>query len=294
MTYFTCKLMILASLTACIPVHKADLQSQSTNVTFVGSFSGTKGATEIYFGQEKAPLAKTISQGTFRIEIPRAMIEESSDRRLYFYSNQGEAAASNEIMNFEIGEKNLDPIVLTAEIKMNGSVLTLNNGVPTPVPFAEITVGRRTTQTDAEGKYTVFAPSRIELPVLIHKEDFVQTKALWQINDATETRNFHLYKRLEPIGHISFPSQALRTGTTVPVFLDSTQTAAYIRIASVPFTTPAELDGSWLNLSKPISLPTESLSQLNLYYQFADKDKKVLSPILIFSNLESAANAVSP
>lgn len=283
MNRYGIKLLTLALLSACVPDAKNDVHNQSTNVSFVGSFSGTSGTTAIYFGRDEAPLAQTASAGQFTIEIPRALIEKSSDRRLYFYSTSGETAVSEEITDYEIGEKKLANIKLAPPLTMTGSVLAANDGPATPVADAEIIVGRQTAKTDAKGHYTIMVARNAEVAVLLHKEGFVQTRALWTTTDLEETRDFHLYNKLEPIGSLSIAATTRFAATRVPLYLESTPSAAYVRLGDAPFTTEADLDGTWQDLSQAISLSPDAAAQPNIYYQFADKDKKLLGPIQVFT-----------
>ncbi|RYZ48136.1 MAG: hypothetical protein EOP07_26155 [Proteobacteria bacterium] len=292
MKSFGLKLIALVALSACVPGAKNDAQNQqSTNVTLVGAFSGTTGSTNVYFGKETTPLLANSTPGSFRIEIPRELLDRSDDRRLYFYSSNGEAAVTEEILPFEFGEKNIDTLVLESELSMTGTVLTLGlDGINKPVADAEIEVGRNKVKTLADGSYTITMPKNVELPVRLQKTGFVQTRALWMSSDLEENRDFHLYTKLEPTGTISIPTTTRFAATTVPLYLESTPSAAFVRIGSTSFTTAADADATWLDLSKDISLSSETLSQVKLYYQFADKDKKVLGPIQVFSPNNNAVN----
>lgn len=278
------KLLTVVLLSACVPNAKPEVQSQPTDVTFIGSFSGSQGTTKVYFGQEKTPFVTTTTQGVFHIEIPRTLIDKSSDRRLYFYNSKGETAVSEEIQAYDLGEKKIEDVTLTPPLSMTGTVLSTVNGKETPVANAEILVGRASATTDAAGNYQIDAPRSCEVPVLLHKEGFVQTHALWFTEELEELRNFHLFTKLEPTGSLSIPSTLRFAATTVPLYLESTPNAAFVRIGTAPFTVSAEADSSWLDLSKGISLSSETVSEIKLYYQFADKDKKIIGSVQVYSN----------
>ena len=277
------KLLSVVLLSACVPAAKPEVQSQPIDVTFVGSFSGSAGTTKIYFGKEETPFVTTTTQGVFHIQILRALIEKSSDRRLYFYNSNGQQAVSEEILAFDNGEKKIKDVELASPLLMTGTVLATVNGKEAPIADAEIVVGREKATTDKAGNYQIDAPRNTEVPVLLHKKGFVQTRALWTTEESEESRNFHLFTRLEPMGSLSIPSTVRFAATTVPLYLESTPNAAFVRIGTAAFTVSAEADSTWLDLSKNISLSSSTVSEINLYYQFADKDKKIVGPVQVFS-----------
>ena len=283
MKWYGICLLAVTSLTACLRGTRADIQNQSTNVILVGSFSGGSGPTEIFFGQKREPLVTTTNAGSFQVEVPRALIETSVDRRLYFCSSSGEAAATPSISDFESGEKQLDPVVLKPQLPMIGTVSGVMSGVTTPVADAEILVGRNYAKTDADGKFSVLAPSLSELPVVIQKTGFVQTRGLWAVSSVSEVREFHLYNRIEPTGSLSIAVAPRLVGASPSVYLEGTPAAAYVRISAAPFTTEPQTESAWFEVMKKVTLSAAVLSQPTLYYQFADKDKKVFSPVLNFT-----------
>lgn len=274
--------LTLSGLYACVPGASPDVQSQSTSVTMIGTFASSGGGTDIYFGNIEAPIARTQDRGSFRIEIPRALIEKESDRRLYFYSDLGEAGASVEITEFEAGPKSLETVRLSPTLAFSGSVLTMEDGVLVPVKDAEVRVGRASVLSDAAGRYTITAPQNASLPVEVKKNGFVITRAQWQTTGEGEDRPFHLYKTLSPAGQLTLPVLPRLTmdpEAEIALYLDSTPSSAYVRVATTPFAVAPELDSSWINLKETVKIRAADLKKPVLYYQFADKDKKAVSPV---------------
>jgi hypothetical protein len=274
--------LTLSGLYACVPGASPDVQSQSTSVTMIGTFVSSGGATDIYFGNIEAPIARTQDRGSFRIEIPRALIEKESDRRLYFYSDLGEAGASAEITEFESGPKTLETVQLSPTVEFSGSVLTMDEGALVPVKEAAVRVGRTSVLSDAEGRYIISAPQNANLPVEVMKNGFVITRAQWQSTSVAEDRPFRLYKTLSPAGQLSLPVLprfSMAPETEIALYLDSTPGSAYVRVSTTPFTVAPELDGSWRSLKESVTIRAADLTKPALYYQFADKDKKAVSPV---------------
>ncbi len=274
--------LTLSQLNACVADAERDVKSQNTNVVMVGTFRSNGGSTDIYFGNNEAPIATTGDRGSYRIEIPRSVIDQSADRRLYFYSSLGEAGTSAEIKEFESGEKTIDTVFLAPTVQMQGLVSSLENGAATPASGATIKVGRAVAQTNDQGRYTILVPQNSKLPVEVQKKSFVITRATWDISDLAEERSFTLYTKLDPEGRVALPvrQRLMKTpDTQVPLYIESTPSARFIRISVTPLTVAPEVDGTWISLKESVTIKTSDLSQPILYYQFADEDKKVLSSV---------------
>ncbi|MES2743907.1 MAG: hypothetical protein V4655_00710 [Bdellovibrionota bacterium] len=274
--------LTLSQLTACVADAEREVNPQNTNVVMVGTFRSNGGSTDIYFGNNEAPLATTSDRGSYRIEIPRATLDESSDRRLYFYSSLGEAGTSPEIKEFDSGEKTIDTVFLAPAVEMKGAVSIFENGVPTPANGATIKVGRAVAQTDAQGRYSILLPQNSFLPVELQKKGFVITRATWQTSDISEERPFTLYTKLDPEGRVTLPvrQRLMDTPKTrVPLYIESTPSARYVRVSTSPFTVSPDLDSTWFSTKEAVTIKASDLSQDVLYYQFADENKKALSPV---------------
>lgn len=273
--------LTLFGLNACVPAAKPEVQNQSTSVTMIGTFISSGGSTDIYFGSDATPIARAEDRGSFRVEIPRALIEKENDRRLYFYSDLGEAGASPEFTAFETGLKPMATIQLAPTVDFSGTVLSLVDGQSTPVKDAKVRVGRSSTLTDAEGRYAIKAPRNARLPVEVMKNGYVITRALWLSTEIDEDRPFYLYQSLSPEGRLTLPVLPRLLADPeirIPLYLDSTPNAAYLRVATKPFAVAPELDSGWIDIKKGVSISAGDLKQAILYYQFADKDKKAVSP----------------
>lgn len=278
--------LTLAGLYACVPGSKEEVNNQSTKVTMVGSFRSNGGSTDIYFGKSDSPIATTTEQGSFKIEIPRELIESTDDRRLYFYSSLREEGVSAEITEFESGTKSLGTVQLRPVLEVEGIVSASDKGTLVPVSGAEVRIGRIKATTDANGRYTASLPQQTKLIVEVEKAGFVITKSRWFTADVNEVRPFRLYKNLEPQGFLSMPTQERRLkddDSAVVINVDSTPGTEWVRISSAPFSVEAELDSSWQSLSKAITVPNSDLSSSELYYQFADGEKRILSPVQVMS-----------
>lgn len=276
--------LTLSGLYACVPGARQDVENQNTKVTMIGTFVSNGGSTDIYFGNGEAPLATTGDKGSFRIEIPRALIEKTEDRRLYFYSSLGEAGVSSEITEFESGTKAMDTVYLSPTVSVEGDILTVEQSMEKPVKEAEIQVGRAKALSDESGHYTIQVPRNVKLPVEVKKSGFVITRANWQTSDLSEERPFYLYTKLGPEGHVRLPVQERLLEdqeTKVPLYIESTPSAEYVRVSTVAFTVDPELDSTWQSLKDVVAIKAADLRQAQLYYQFADKDKKVVSGVSV-------------
>ncbi|MBC7659028.1 MAG: hypothetical protein H7249_04905 [Chitinophagaceae bacterium] len=268
-------ILALVTLVACVPDAKQNIHNQNPSVTLSGGFVSLGGTTKIYFGNEISPLLETGSSASFTVKVPRSVIEASHDRHLYFYSSNGEAAVSNEITDYETGTKLLPTLTLAPEILLSGSILSGT----TPVPGAKLSVGRSVAMSLADGTYTLRAPVGAPLPVALTKSGYVITKAFWSVSVA-ETRNFHLYSSLAPTGSIHVPVSNRILMTMLPLSLENTEGAAYVRISASAFNLTPEQETAWLPLNGPISIPTAVESNPVLYYQFANSNKSVVGEVL--------------
>ncbi len=267
--------LALASLQACVPDADPGVQSQSTQVVMVGSFASSGGTTDIYFGSLPAPIGKTEAKGSYRVELPRALLEKETDRRLYFYSSTGETGASEEIGAFDLGEKTIPAVTLSTPIEFTGLVESGDETNRLPIKDAIVRIGRLSATTDASGRYSIAVPRNATLPVEVQSRGYVLTKARWSSQEISEERNFPLFSQLKPLGKITLPTRErdlLAKSTSVSLNLARTPSASKVRISTAPFTTPPALDAGWQSTDKPLSISTTDLAKGVLYYQFSDEN----------------------
>jgi hypothetical protein len=237
-----------------------------------------QGSATLYVEQSATPEGRTADDGSFAFTFDAARLEalrlqyglQSRTLRLYFISETMEAL--NESVNLDYrGDMDLGTITMQPATPVTGRIL--NAG--TPVENARVRLGRKEFLTAADGTFTASIPAATPTPLLVEKKGFVQTKGTWQPGAAI--RDVELYTDLAPYGTIEvLPlDRTLVDNKSVSVNYSATSTARYIRFSYVANDFSKTV---WLDLNKSLRLAPPAANVI--YFQFADQDQKVVSPVL--------------
>lgn len=283
-------LFSLLLTTGCLPQPESDVQKAKPELIIRGRVLHSSelfaGPTAIYVEQSAAPETLSAEDGSFvftfdadRLDALRLQYGLQNPRvHLYFVSESANPeSAVVDFINIKYrGEMDLGEVQLQTETPVSGRVVAYGSAVPE----ARVLLGRKELFTAADGTFSATVPASMTTPLLVEKKGFVQTKGTWL--PSGQQRDVELYSDLTPVGSIDAPP-VLRTAFNNPIsFSYSANGGAYwIRFAGSPdaLTNNYEPEAPWMDLRQPLQI----LSAPVIYYQFADRDQKILGPILSYT-----------
>jgi hypothetical protein len=284
-------LFSLFCVTACLPQPKSDVQKAKAELIVQGrilhSSETLGGSTAVYIEQQPTAEAITADDGSFAFALDDERLDalrlqyglQDSLLHLYFVSESGNSeSAVLHVLNIQNrGEMNLGDIQLQEETAVAGRVVAYGS----PVADARVRLGRKEILTAADGSFSSTLPSRFATPLLIESKGFVQTRGTWLPGD--QERDIELYNDLTPVGSIEAQAIPRTLGNTlISLSYSANGTARWIRFAHDPdlLVDSYEADAPWQDLRQPLQIVgTASV----IYYQFADRDQKILGPVMSYT-----------
>ncbi|HYX33123.1 MAG TPA: hypothetical protein VE954_08395 [Oligoflexus sp.] len=277
-------------VTGCLPQPSSDVQKARPELTIKGrilhSSESLSGRTAVYLEQNSAPEALSADDGSFDLTLDTERLAalrlqyglQNSRLHLYFVpENADPESAVIDSINLESrGEMDLGNVLMQPNTTVTGRVVAYG----APVPEARVRLGRQELITAEDGSFSADVPAQLSTPLLVEKRGFVQTKGTWLAS--VQERDLELYSDLTPVGSIA-AEPTLRNAGNTPISLSySANGAAYwIRFAgrAEVLDENYESDAPWLDLRQPLQI----LSAPVIYYQFADRDQKILGPVLSYT-----------
>lgn len=284
-------LFSLLCITACLPQPKSDVQKAKPELLIQGrilhSSESLSGSTAIFIEQEEAAEAISAEDGSFALTLDEDRLEalrlryglQDSRLHLYFMSESGnpESTVLNVLNIQNRGAMDLGDIQLQGEVPVAGRIVA--QGIP--AADARVRLGRKEIQTAADGTFALTLPSQSATPLLVEKKGFVQTRGTWL--PSNQPRDIELYSDLNPVGSIE-AQPILRSVSSQPISLSysANGTARWIRFANNPGALSQGYvpDAPWQDLQQPLQIIP---SAATIYYQFADRDQKILGPVLSYT-----------
>jgi hypothetical protein len=276
--------LLLAS--GCLPQPSSEMQKARPELLIQGrvlhSNEAFSGPTAIYVERSANPETFSAEDGSFsfsfdadRLELLRLKYGLNNQfLQLYFVSANGypESAVKGMIDIKARGEMNLGEVQLGLESPIIGRVVAYGAGVAD----ARVLIGRQELITAADGTFTAMIPEQSSTPLVIEKSGFVQTNGNWLPGEST--RDIELYSKLSPVGSINVtPILRTRSNQMVPLSYSANRAAHWIRFAGSPeyLVKSFEADAPWVDLRQPLQISNLPV----VYYQFADRDLKILGPV---------------
>lgn len=284
-------LFSLLCVTACLPQPKSDVQKARPELLIQGrilhSSATLSGNTAIFIEQEPVADAISAEDGSFAMTLDEDRLEalrlqyglQDARLHLYFMSENGnpESAVLNVLNIQNRGAMNLGDVQLQAEVPVTGRIVA--QGVP--ASDARVRLGRREIQAAADGTFSLTLPAQSATPLLVEKKGFVQTRGTWL--PTNQPRDIELYSDLNPMGSIE-AQPIVRSTSNQPISLSYSATGAarWIRFANNPevLTQGYVPDAPWQDLQQPLQIMPAAAT---IYYQFADRDQKILGPVLSYT-----------
>jgi len=241
------------------------------------------GNTAIFIEQEPIAESITAEDGSFALTLDEDRLKalrlqyglQDSLLHLYFTSEIGnpESAVLNVLNIQNRGVMDLGDVQLYAEVPVEGRAMA--QGVP--ADDARIRLGRKEIQTAADGSFSLTLPAQSATPLLVEKKGFVQTRGTWL--PGNQPRDIELYSELTPVGSIETqPIPRILGNQPISLSYSANGTARWIRFANSPgaLSQGYAADAPWQDLRQPLQIMP---SAATLYYQFADRDQKILGPV---------------
>jgi hypothetical protein len=284
-------LFSLLCITACLPQPKSDVQKAKAELMIQGrvlhSSASLSGNTAIFIEQEPVAEAISAEDGSFALTLDEDRLEalrlqyglQDARLHLYFISENGnpEAAVLNVLNIQNRGAMNLGDVQLQAEVPVTGRVVA--QGMP--AADARVRVGRKDIQTAADGTFSLTLPAQTATPLVVEKKGFVQTRGTWL--PGNQPRDIELYTDLTPVGNIEAEA-ILRSAGNQPISLSYSATGAarWIRFANNPGVLSQSYvpEAPWQDLGQSLQVMP---SAGTIYYQFADRDQKILGPVMSYT-----------
>lgn len=292
--------LALFSVTACLKKPASDMASLDFPLRITGKIEDSQGLAAadiaVYIAQEEAPEILSSSDGSFlltidseRMSVLRAKYSPlGQPLHLYFVKSgvPGEAASYNQLQPISIGDLDLGIIKLEPQLAISGVVRAAKRLEQSPLPIegAYVRVGRNAALTNIEGRFALYAPARNALPILITQKGYVQTQGTWHLSATADERAFVLYDRLSVDGQLAIPSSFRNNDPTIKnitLSLSANILSRWVRLAlqEDELLDPNNTRAAWQHVESPIQVPLSAATPEAVFYQFADKDKKDLSPI---------------
>ncbi len=293
-------LVYALGLAACLPGPKSETEKSNPSLTLSGQVLSSDGQpagqTAIYIEQFSAPELLSSSDGSFTLSFDAKRLNQlrlqyglqKQPLRIYFVNerNNSESTVMQVLELTARGERSLGRVILQTEVLISGQVLALSkaDGSLQPIAAARVLLGRKALVTDGDGKFSGTAPMNTMSPVTIEKKGFVQT--LGECLPGEGVQEFRLFDSLIPTGSIAVTPSGLESFN--PSFVlnySANSTAQWVRFASSPelLQKTFEVSSPWMDFSQALKANFSKGS--TIYYQFTDRDKKVLGPISSYTFL---------
>ncbi|WP_141735288.1 carboxypeptidase-like regulatory domain-containing protein [Oligoflexus tunisiensis] len=273
-------------VTGCLPqpdseVTKAqpELVVQGRAMPGLATLSGNIG---VYIEQDRMPEAITREDGSFAFSLDGERLEalrlqyglQDPRLHLYFVSESGFAeSAVLDVLNIQSrGVMDLGDVVLQPDTTVNGRVVASG----APVADARVRLGRQEVFTAVDGTFSATVPAQLSTPLLVEKRGFVQTKGTWL--PGGQARDVELYNDLTPAGSIeALPVPRILGNEPISLSYSANGAARWIRFAGSPeaLTEAYNPEAPWQDLRQPLQI----MGAEEIYYQFADRDRKILGPV---------------
>lgn len=284
-------LFSLLCITACLPQPKSDVQKAKAELLIQGrilhSSASLSGNTAIFIEQEPVAEAISAEDGSFALTLDEDRLEalrlqyglQDALLHVYFISENGnpESAVLNVLNIKNRGAMNLGDIQLQTEVPVEGRIVAQG----TPAADARVRLGRKEIQTAADGTFSLTLPAQSATPLLVEKRGFVQTRGTWL--PSNQLRDIELYSDLNPMGSIE-AQPILRSAANQPISLSYSANGAarWIRFANNPevLNQGYVVEAPWQDLRQPLQIMPAAAT---IYYQFADRDQKILGPVLSYT-----------
>jgi hypothetical protein len=294
-------LFSLLYVTACLPQPRSDVQKARPELQIQGRILHASetlgGSTAIYIEQEAQAEAISAEDGSFAFALDEDRLEslrlqyglQDARLHLYFVSENGnpESAVLN-VMNIKYrGTMDLGEVQLQAETTVNGRVMASG----APISEARVRLGRNEVQTAGDGSFSMSVPEGMTTPLLVEKRGFVQTRGTWL--PSGQERELELYSDLTPMGMIdSLPIPRNLGNQAISLSYSANGPARWIRFAWDPdlLERNYEPEAPWQDLRQPLQIVARNAT---IYYQFADRDQKVLGPVLNYTPTEAEEPAAT-
>ena len=313
-------------VSACYPISqgKQRQQASTSGLTLLGNVSGTDRKVDlvsVYMEQESEPEAVTAADGSFQLfftperlrELERRYHFDTQPLHIYFERPaSGSLPSVGALMEVPYpsgsGRLELGAVTLTPKVRITGQLRGALSPEVNTVPFrgGQIQVGRAFGISDEDGHFALDVPQDSILPVRVRVKGFVESRGLWPTGTLSEDRSFTLFENLTVDGELSVPL-AFRQKDPFAKFLDLSVYAnamvSWVRIgsdASVLEATESS-QAPWRAVDRSLRIPMFGTTA-NFVYQFADRDRKVLSPIhqltvvapVAAGTVSSSSNASTP
>jgi len=283
-------LFSLLFASGCLPQPSSEMQKARPELLIQGrvlhSSEAFSGPTAIYVERSAIPETFSAEDGSFSFSFDADRLEllrlkyglQNSFLHLYFVSENGhpEAAVKGMIDIQARGAMNLGDVQLEPQSSINGRIVAYGAGVAD----ARVLIGRQEVFTNADGTFTANVPEQSSTPLVIEKRGFVQTKGTWL--PSGQERNIELYSGLTPVGSIdAMPVPRTASNPMISLSYAANGSARWIRFAGSPdyLVKNFEADAPWVDLRQPLQISNVPV----VYYQFADRDLKILGPVLSYT-----------
>jgi hypothetical protein len=283
------KLWFLFSLwlfTSCLPQPDSEVTKAQPELTVQGralpATATLSGNIGVYIELERMPEAITREDGSFaftldgdRLDALRLQYGLQDPRlHLYFVSESGFAeSAVLDVLNIQSrGLMDLGDVLLQADTTVSGRVMAAG----TPIADAVVRLGRQAVLTAVDGTFSATVPEQLATPLLVEKRGFVQTKGTWL--PGGQARDVELYSDLTPAGSIeALPVPRLIGNEPILLNYSANGAARWVRFAGSPetLTEAYNPEAPWQDLRQPLQV----MGATEIYYQFADRDRKILGPV---------------
>ncbi len=298
-SFLTMALLSLSQV-SCLKKPSSEVSSQDFPLTLSGRVLGSDGLgagdVGIYMETEEIEEARTAADGSFSFAIDADRMQLFRGRyapldqplHLYFVKSgvPGESAVYDQIQPIAIGLLDIGTIRLEKQVAVSGQVRAAKKLEQStlPVEKAYVRVGRNASLTDADGMFALYAPMRSHLPILISQKGYVQTQGTWHVGVVGDARNFVLYDRLTVEGTLDVPSSFRdndKAMKTLTLALSANILARWVRLAlsDSELAEPVDPRITWQMVEGSVEIPLNAARPQAVYYQFADKDRKILSPV---------------
>ncbi|HET9241241.1 MAG TPA: hypothetical protein VFO10_28510 [Oligoflexus sp.] len=284
-------LFSLLCITACLPQPKSDVQKAKAELLIEGrvlhSSELLSGSTAIFIEQEPVAEAISADDGSFALTLDEDRLEalrlqyglQDALLHLYFISENGnpESAVLNVLNIKNRGAMNLGDIQLQTEVPVEGRIVAQG----TPAADARVRLGRKEIQTAADGTFSLTLPAQSATPLLVEKRGFVQTRGTWL--PGNQLRDVELYSDLNPMGSIEAqPIPRNTSNQPISLSYSANGAARWIRFANNPdiLNQGYIADAPWQDLRQPLQIMPAAAT---IYFQFADRDQKILGPVLSYT-----------
>jgi hypothetical protein len=289
-------LFSLIYVTACLPQPRSDVQKAKAELQIQGRILHASetlgGSTAIYIEQEGAAEALSADDGSFDFALDADRLEDLRLRyglqdtrlHLYFVSESGNPeSAVLDVLNIKYrGIMDVGEVQLQVETTVNGRVVASGS----PIAEARVRLGRNEVLTAVDGSFSMNVPEGLATPLLVEKRGFVQTRGTWL--PSGQERDVELYSDLTPTGMIeSLPVSRNLGNQSISLSYSANGAARWIRFARDPdlLERNYEPEAPWQDLRQPLQIVA---STETIYYQFADREQKVLGRIQSYTPTEAA------